>query len=163
MGTTGIECSMIEAKKVVIKDFSFKNENLSSEVLKTAIGKGGIWILRQIESKENGKYFTIDFVKMSHEKGWTYYKEINFEMGPYFYDCPISWLDKLTPYSEDGRKWIEKVRKINSLVLVPGIKIVFCKVGYTLDFVLSPKFWRVTREDGRVFKLSKENILDCLA
>ena len=108
MGTTGIPQSMIEAKKTILRDFNFKNDRCESQVLKNRSGKGGMWIFRKIVSKRMENTFTVDFIKMEHSKGMTYYKEIGFEMHPYFYDCPISWLDHLTPYSETGKEWIEK-------------------------------------------------------
>lgn len=159
MGTTGIPQSMADTKKMLLKEFSYTNEKCVSEVLKSRSGKGGMWIFRKIVSKEFGEYFTVDFIKMEHEKGWTYYKEMNYEIHPFYYDCPVSWLDSLKPTSETGIEWIEKVKKIQSIVLKSGMKIKFNKMEYELLYELSATFWVVRREDLKVFKLSKENII----
>ena len=159
MGTTGIQQTMAEAKATILREFSFKNDKCESIVLKNRSGKGGLWIFRKIISNENGEYFTVDFIKMEHEKSWTYYKEMNFEIHPYFYDCPITWLDQLTPHSESGKEWIEKVRKVQSIVLKRDLKVLFDNVEFTLLYELTPTFWAVQRKDGKVFKMRKENII----
>lgn len=43
------------------------------------------------------------------------YKTMNESSGPNYFDCPLSWLDKLTaPYNDWAKQWREDVRRIQA-------------------------------------------------
>lgn len=159
MGTSGVYLSMAETKKMIIKDFAFDNDSRKVSVASSANGKGGIWILLDVLEKNiNKKYFYIQFVKMSHKNGETFYKYIGYEDGPYNYDVPLNWLNKIVPETNIGKEWVEKVRKYNSFNLIPGMKFKKVDTGdvWTTSFDYSKKFYGVRDPSGKLFKMDKD-------
>ncbi len=164
MGATGVYKSMSDTKKMILGDYNFKSEKGISEVLKHTNGKGGMWILRKISLFEKNKTFlTIDFIKMSHKNGETVYREYNFESHPYYYDCPIEWIDMITPESVDGINWVERVKRIQSIKIVPKMQIKFAQKDFETLYPLTNKFWAVRNlSENKVYKLDKELIMNSI-
>lgn len=120
MGTTGIKQTMKETREMLVREFSFSKEDGSySKVLAKAIGKGGLWILREInyiESMHIPSHFkgiTATWIKMFHDDGMTYYKEFDIDCHPFQYDVPENWIDRITPSSKDGEEWLAKAKKLS--------------------------------------------------
>lgn len=164
MGATGVYQSMAETKKMILRDYSFKNDLLESSVLKNASGKGGMWIFRKIIQPQIEKtFYTIDFIKMSHRNGETVYREYNFESGPCYYDCPIRWLNFIVPETKYGIEWVEKVKKIQDLKIVPGMNVKFGNREFVTINQMTNKFWCVKSiSENKIYKLDKENIINYL-
>lgn len=162
MGATGVYMSMKETKKMILKDYNFSNDKRIVKTISHANGKGGMWIFLEVDDKIQGKYFTIEFAKMSHKSGETIYRQYNFEEHPYFYDVPENWLNKVSANSKTGKDWIEKVRKIYSFDLQPGLK--FKKSGteeiWETVYNYSPKFYVVKDPSGKVWKMDKDLLTD---
>lgn len=164
MGTTSVRMSMADTKKMVVKEFCYSNDRIVSKVLSHANGSGGMWILRNVVViKEMKEYNDIIFVKMEHRNGETSFKEISYEMHPYFFDVPLRWLEQVAPQSKEGIEWCEMVKRIQNVSLSYGIEIVFSERKFKLLDEISKKYWRVQDVDTRkVYKLSKENIVDSI-
>ena len=161
MGTTGIYKSMTETKKMILQDMEYTNASGTvSKVVSSSPGKGGMWILRKI-TKPDSEFFYIDFVKMEHKAGMTYYKEIGYDIHPYFYDCPLNWLNKIpAPIENSAKEWIENVKKHHSFNLVRGMTFEHDSRNWVTCVEWTKKFWTVQRDDGKVFKMNKEMLFD---
>jgi hypothetical protein len=77
-----------------------------------------------------------------NDKDWWGYKDVDESAGPYYYNCPLSYLDDLTePDTGYSKKWRETVREYwrkANRKLEPGMKIsVF---GH--DYVITGRPWR---------------------
>jgi hypothetical protein len=166
MGTTGIHKTVGETKNILIEDYNFVNDKLVSTVLKTSSYGNQFWLLRRIT--ENGNQFiTADVILISHKDGMTYYKEMNVGCGPYYYHCPLEWLEMITMERSDSvRNWEDSVRKYwakKIIEIVPGMKIVFKENEYIVLRKYSTQFWVVKRtKDGCEFKMKTGFIRDCI-
>ena len=166
MGSTGIMKSMAETKKMLIKDFTFSNEKLTSTVLGQANGAGGMWILQGLEFKDDrGKFTSAIFVMMNHYRGETIYKEISIDSGPSYYDCPESWLNRITPQGEWGIGWMEKARnvhRVKKIQIVPGMKFTFHGRECETRYKYNTHSWAIMMPEG-LRKISNTRLQECLA
>lgn len=94
--------------------------------------------------------------------GWGW-KGISEEMGPYYYDCPLSFLDDATP--GNAAEWRQKVREYHAAkklktTLQTGSIVSYCGHQYQLECPAGPrKGWRVNRvSDGRVFRMNARQL-----
>ena len=58
------------------------------------------------------KWLCVYLLQTDGKYGWGY-KDMDETMGPYYFDCPVSYLDEADPpTSETAAKWREEVRKL---------------------------------------------------
>lgn len=167
MGATGVYMSMADTKKMILRDYSYNTDKGMSTVLKSRNGKGGMWILRKIHlyhgDEVKKSFLTIDFIVMSHKNGETVYREYNVDSGPCYYDCPIEWLDLITVESKFGIDWMNKVKRIHNLKIVPNTKFKFSQKEFETLYPLTNKFWAVKNLlENKVYKMDKELIMNIL-
>ncbi len=167
MGATGVFKSMADTKKMILRDYSYNTDKGMSTVLKNRNGKGCMWILRKIhvyhQDEIKKSFLTIDCIVMSHKNGETVYREYNVESGPYYYDCPIEWLDLITVESECGIEWMNKTKRIHNLKIVPNTKFKYNQKEYETIYPLTNKFWLIRNlSENKTYKLDKDLIMDSL-
>ena len=172
MGWTGVYMDMASTKKMVLKDMEWSSEKGSSKVLAHANGRGGLWILREIQINKSNEYdgrdpyITATFVKMEHKKGETFYKEMDIDVHPYNYDCPSSWLKRIQPQYTMGKEWLEKAVKIADAMkieIVTGMDFTFNNVKYKSEFKYSSTYWACRTSQGKLFKIKTSSIKEVLA
>jgi hypothetical protein len=124
-----------------------------------------VWQLVRIES-EGRTFITLDLIAKARGEGWGY-KGMSEDSGPYYFDCPLSLLNKADPpASEYGAAWRQKVReyhasKAKRVKREPGQVVTYGQYQYRL---LAPchntrKGWNVTRvSDGMNFRMSCKQI-----
>ena len=58
---------------------------------------------------ERERFVLVTLLQRSGDGVWGA-KSMTHEMGPYYFDVPLSWLDGLTTVGASGRHWVESVR-----------------------------------------------------
>ncbi len=80
-------------------------------VLECEVNRKGdtLWILHQ--SAQNPNVRLIECCLLIDQKGYGWgYKPMDETMGPYYYDCPVSYIDKASaPLNESSKRWREEV------------------------------------------------------
>lgn len=71
----------------------------------------GLWVVREASGKENRRYIDFYLIRYNRQHGYGY-KGMTEEMGPYYWDCPLEFLD-LVPSGSPGtnERWRSDVRK----------------------------------------------------
>jgi hypothetical protein len=97
-------------KKDVVEELSqeWSNENATSSVLKKCVRGNVLWTVRERTLKDGTtlRYIGCDLLQ-GHREGWGY-KPMDESMGPYYYSCPLPYLE-MTPVA--NQKWREEVIK----------------------------------------------------
>lgn len=112
-----------------------------------------IWQLVRQESA-NRTFITLDLIAKDRTGGWGY-KGMSEDMGPYYYDCPLSLIDAASdPINESARVWREKVREHHAAkakskyTRVAGAVVEYGGRQYKLLEPWAPrKGWRVVDVD----------------
>lgn len=127
-----------------------------------------VWQLVRIDD-ENRTFICLDLIAKERGAGWGH-KGMSEDMGPCYYDCPLSLLDKADPPREGSyaAAWREKVREYHarkSAKPQAGMVVKYGGHEYRLDTPAGPrKGWRVTRvSDAMVFRMSSRQLADALA
>lgn len=165
MGTTGVYKSVSATKEMIVSDLNFQNDTVSSQVLKTSSYGNQFWILRKIQIEGKELFVTADVFLMSHKDGMTYYKEINIACGPYYYHCPLTWLEMITVVGDSIDNWKDSVRKYwakKEIEIVPGMNLNFQNNSYEVIEKYTSHFWTVRRSDGKLFKMKNQFIKDSI-
>jgi len=79
--------------------------------LASAVRGNTLWCLH--ESKRNGEALRfIGCYRFGRHQGWWGYKAMDETMGPYYYDCPIEYLDAASPAQNSmAAVWRAQVRE----------------------------------------------------
>lgn len=95
-----------DVREDVLKDWKESGKLLDS---KTSSGGRHLWVA--IESKTGERFVVLHLIE-KHGNCWME-KAMSEDMGPYYWDCPLSLLEltEPAPKSEYSRKWREGVRK----------------------------------------------------
>ena len=151
MGTTGVYMDMASTKKMILKDM----ETPKSHVIAHASGKGGMWVLYYYIDLANGPaYTTARFIKMSHSKGETIYKEIDIDYHPYYYDCPQSWLTRIQPQGEMGMDWLDKAKNYAHMMkmeIKAGMHFKYNWSDWTTEYKYSSQKWACRTSQGKLY------------
>ena len=166
MGTTGTWGTIKEVQDNLLKSFEYDKLPLGrSKVLASAKGAGGFWILREVEYMgDDGVYrnthTTATFIKMSHSKGMTYYKEMDIDYGPGWNSCPTSWLDRIQPQSRYGEEWLESAKAAHSRKrkITAGQRFMFKDMEWSVVAHHGGEWWRVRDAHGCVYRLRSSTI-----
>lgn len=98
--------------------------------------------------------------------GWGY-KDMDEDMAPFYYDCPVSYLDAPAEPSENGKAWRAAVRehaqrKAKRAKLGPGSVIHVAGMDYTL---VEPRTscgrrtgWYVRAQHGGLYRISNQSL-----
>lgn len=168
MGTTGIKQTAEETRQMLLRDFHFdRADGKFSHVVASAKGRGVFWVLCECRYQEvtEGPFIestVIICVKMSSAGGWTYYKEMDISCHPLYYDCPKSWLDRVTISGKYAEEWLENARAYHSKQnkIGKGMQFTYMGVLYELEKYYGGGYWVVIDllNGGRRYKMSSKNI-----
>jgi hypothetical protein len=117
-----------------------------------------IWQLVRQESA-NRTFITLDLIAKDRAGGWGY-KGMSEDMGPYYYDCPLSLIDAASePINESAREWRLKVRahhaKKTSHKCFAGQVVSYGGDTYTLIAPAGPrKGWVVDSSTGCRYRMN---------
>lgn len=124
-----------------------------------------IWQL--VQRPDGTKYITLDLIAKERNGGWGY-KGMDEDSGPYYFDCPLTLLDKADPPSTaNATTWRAKVweyaerlkrLKREMRALKPGTVIVTAQNQYTLLDDLGRSGWRAKDLGGHNWRLTRRFI-----
>lgn len=122
-----------------------------------------LWVIT--EYKETGeKSICLYLLRYSRDSGWGC-KCIHESAHPYYYDCPLSLLDKVDPTkNKNAVEWRQKVREFHQKknekkqrmnTLEPGMRIRYDGQEYRLHSPAGArKGWQAVRcSDGLIFRI----------
>lgn len=96
------------------------------ETLRHCLKGNVLWSVIEVTEKATGKrqrFIGCDLLRSDREFGWGY-KDMCESVHPYYYTCPLSYLDEVPVANEE---WREKVREYHRRTALP-------KVGEVLEF-----------------------------
>lgn len=171
MGWTGVYMDMKSTKTMILKDMNFSGATCTSKVIGHANGRGGLWILREIshinkDPHPNHVYVTATFVKIERKKGETFYKEIDIDCHPYYYDCPSSWLNRIQTQYDMGKEWLEKAKKIADAMKIEikhGQTFRHNSVDWTVEYKYSSQKWACRTSQGKLYVVRNADIREALS
>lgn len=81
-------------------------------VYRGAPWKGVLYALWQHTSPDGnvGKYVVVYLIQKRNGEGWGY-KDMSHDMHPYYYSCPLSYLEGIDLQSEGAKRWVHNVRE----------------------------------------------------
>jgi len=150
------------------------NGNTFKVIAHTCTGNN-LWVVFERTPEKEKPYRFIALYLMQNGgdgHGWGY-KDMDESCGPYFYNCPLSYLELATPtheISEHGIEWRENVkryweRKKNAAAMVKGMKqgeefksemsgkTFFFLRDYSRGYILAEN------ADGKLFRVKKDDII----
>ena len=158
------------SKQELVKHLEDLEENANYTIVKSTTIGNHWWAV--IEGKPGssleGERLAVLCLLGSHDREWGY-KDMDETMGPYYYDCPISYLSMLTePRNDSARAWREQVKKYNDdkakaktlkSLLKEGSTVVVYGNEYKLTRYLARKGWEACRvSDGMLFRITARQI-----
>jgi hypothetical protein len=104
-------CSKRDYLKDLVRDFTNDNEKCKIDVLAKTVRGNCFWMVCEVTRKDTGIVSRfIVLALLGCDKGCWGYKDIEESMHPYFYSCPVKYLDMVP---EVGcQVWRDKVREI---------------------------------------------------
>jgi len=159
MGITTFHRDIDFTKQTIIKDCNFKNTNLESCVVNTHTYGKEFWILRKINN--NGEeFYTADVYIISTKNGETSYKDINIEMGVYYYHIPKSWLSMI---KDVPTAYLERYELFhNKKTIEPGMEFELKGLKYKVEYKYSSHSWVIRSEKGNVYRMKSTSIQEKL-
>ena len=124
-----------------------------------------VWQL-VLKNSTGDKFITLALIAKQRNGGWGY-KGLSEDMGPYYYDCPLSLLKKATaPLNKYAADWRDKVReyhaeKVQRRQLKPGAVFTLGNTQYRIERRhANPRMgWLIRRlSDGIEFRISNRSI-----
>ena len=122
-------------------------------------GKDAYWSVWQAGDDETSRYILCSLIEKQKEFGYGY-KNMSEETGPFYYDCPLEYLD-MTPaptgiycndWRDNVRKWHNEQNRIikqnDILILKEGCrvqKVKVIEVGRSIKAVGNGKIWRIPK------------------
>ena len=136
-----------------------------------------LWVLLQYnEGERKGDVFVALYL-LSNSGGEWGYKDLDDTVGPYYYDCPLSYLTKTIEsgraLSESTKSWHENVRKYHAeqrskkkevtkmaSKLKPGVVLEFCDKQYKLcEKYPGRKGWEVRcLDDNKIYRMMHKQV-----
>lgn len=153
-----------ETRQMLLRDFEYNRPQGYSKVLASAKGAGGFWILREVEYTYMGekipKHVTATFIKMSHSKGMTYYKELDIDCHPLYYSCPKAWLDRIQPQCKYGEEWLENAKSHHESKpkVVKGMQVEYRGIVLTVIEYYGGGSWIVRTQGGDRYRMKSAHI-----
>lgn len=124
-----------------------------------------VWQL--VQRPDGTKFIALDLIAKERNGGWGY-KGMDEDSGPYYFDCPLTLLDKADPPSTaNATTWRAKVveyadrlkrLKREMRALKPGTVIVTAQNQYTLLVDLGRSGWIARDLGGHNWRLTKRFI-----
>ena len=87
------------------------NKTPGFEILKSSVTGNHMWSLLQITGKDGKQVRLVTLDLLSKQGDQWGHKALDESVGPYYYDCPLAYLEHLTePVNENAAVWRAKVR-----------------------------------------------------
>lgn len=116
-----------DSKPDLVRHITRESDNDAARhtIIKKAIRGNNLWTVMEIENKQKGTTIRlIVLYKLSSYDGDWGYKSISEDMGPYEVNCPLAYLDLVSPAEEVGSscaEWRASVRRHHARV--DGLKV----------------------------------------
>jgi hypothetical protein len=128
-------------------------------IASTVRGNHHWYVARYQKDGQDITFIGLDLMQSGREDGWGY-KPMDESVGPYYYDCPLKFLDMVSEPVGNAAEWRAKVReqhrkKAEKPKLIAGMIVSFGGYSYRLNHPYAPrKGWAVTRiNDGQPFRM----------
>lgn len=152
-------------KKALVKSLNQQRTTDKLKIIASRLVGNHHWYVG--ETAEGNRFIGLDLIQVS--KGRIGYKDMDESMGPYYNDCPLSFL-KLAPYVEGfsgqhSAAWRERVvahhaRKANKPNFVENMVVQFGGMHYTLYRKVGYS-WEVVDTFGKHWKLTPSSLNRC--
>jgi hypothetical protein len=146
-----------------LKSPARNGENL--ELLASTVRGNRHWYVARYRKEEKDITFIgLDLMQSGKEDGWGY-KDMDESVGPYYYDCPLKYLDMVGEPVGNAAEWRAKVRERHQKKAarpswVPGMVVTYGGYSYRLNNPAGPRRgWAVTRTtDGVQFRMKANQL-----
>lgn len=125
---------------------------------KCAVGNV-LWTVREVTEGEKKERFIGCDLLLPDKSGWGY-KDMSESMHPYYYTCPLAYLDEVPVACEEWRALVREhhAKKTRKLEVGATYSLVGCKVKSVRLTSIRPL--RGYGDDGRFYRVSKKLIGD---
>lgn len=137
----------------------------SSTVLAHRAIGNRLWLLAQTRSGEHAGRIWIGLTLIDSRRGEVAVKCMDETVGPYYYDCPLTFLDRAdAPVGPYAGPWREQVhafhanRAARRAAIRQGLRVSYDGRTYVLRHSLGRRGWEVQREDGMVFRMKARQL-----
>jgi hypothetical protein len=125
----------------------------------TVRGQRHWYVARYQKDGQDITFIGLDLMQSGREDGWGY-KAMDESVHPYYYDCPLKFLDMVSEPHGSAAEWRAKVREHHQKKAArpqweAGMIVTFGGYSYRLESPYAPrKGWSVTRMgDGQRFRM----------
>ena len=128
------------------------------------------WTIHDTKASRDGQWYLIErqgemiiyLGLMKKGRGEYAIKTISESMGPYYFDCPLKWLDLAPVASQEWRDKVKELHQRKALKLEIGLTFELYGKRYKVDrYSEIRKRWMVKDESGMVWALRPGQVKDC--
>jgi len=138
-----------------------ENVGAFATVLACRVIGSRLWFLAQHRTGDHAGRKWIGLTLIDSRHGEVAIKSMDETCGPFYYDCPLSFLKRADPpFGVYAGPWREKVREFhvrrnaNRAARRPGTRISYDETIYVLRRCMGRRGWEVHREsDGLIFRM----------
>ncbi|MDR6522168.1 hypothetical protein EJP69_14345 [Variovorax gossypii] len=137
----------------------------SSMVLAHRAVGNRLWFLAQTRAGEHAGRKWIGLTLIDSRRGEVAVKSMDETVGPYYFDCPLSFLDRAdAPVGPHAGPWREKVREFHAnraarrAAIREGLSVMYDGQVYELRRSLGRRGWEVLREDGVILRMKARQL-----
>jgi hypothetical protein len=124
-----------------------------------------LWFLAQTRSGELAGRIWIGLTLIDCRNGQAAVKNMDESCGPYYFDCPLAFLDRADPpVGPYAGPWREKVREFHAnraakrAAIRAGLRVSYDGRTYELRYCLGHRGWEVQRDDGLIFRMKARQL-----
>lgn len=151
-------------KEQAVRD-ELSSINASSKVLAHRATGNRLWFLAQTRTGEHAGRKWIGLTLIDTRRGEVAVKSMDETVGPYYFDCPLSFLDRAdAPVGPYAGPWREKVRAFHAnraakrAAIRQGCSVMYDGQVYELRRSLGRRGWEVLREDGVLLRMQARQL-----
>ena len=145
---------------------SLVRELLVDGCIKHRLRANHLWTLQETEHKGQRVVFVqLDLLRKDRETKQWGYKTLDSDSHPYYYDCPKSFLDKMTPpLTEGGREWMQKVVEFHArqnFSVQPGMRFQLDRDTTKVVEItckLTQASWAARYPCGQIYKVMRRTL-----
>jgi hypothetical protein len=124
-----------------------------------------LWFLAQNRSGEQSGRIWIGLTLIDCRNGQASVKNMDESCGPYYFDCPLAFLDRADPpIGPHSGPWRDKVREFHAnraakrAAIRAGLRVAYDGRIYELRSSLGRRGWEVLRDDGVLFRMKARQL-----